>query len=635
MKKFVFIFLLTIVVTFALQAEVRLPSVFSDNMVLQRDRPVTIWGKADKNEKIAVVLNGQTITAKADKTGNWKATLRPVPSGGPYTLTVKGKNNSLILENILAGDVWLCSGQSNMEWTVANAMNASQEIKAADYPQIRSLNVKHEMAVAPKDDFSGKWEICSPATAGSFSAIAYYFARTLHQETGIPIGIINASWGGTDIETWISPDVFDALNDRFQTKYKIDGQLEDFFASNDQNRTAYEAALANDWGLKEAWQNPLTDISAWGDLPVPQIWNQPDLAGIDGVVWMQYDLVLPASVDGKPALIRLGKIDDNDDTWINGTHIGATVGYDLPRVYNIPSGVLKPGVNRLTVRMVDTAGGGGVYGEPEEVFLATGNDKYSLSGNWKYKLAESNRKYHYQAITPNIHHSLLYNAMIHPLTGFAIKGAIWYQGENNAHDALAYQTLFPTLITDWRSRWGYSFPFYWIQLANYMQADSEPAESAWAELREAQTLTLSLPHTGQAVSIDIGDASDIHPRNKQEAGRRLALHALNKDYGQKEVVFSGPMYQSMEIKGNQIVLTFDYASSGFKVLDKYAYIRGFAVAGADKKFVWAKAYPDGDKIIVYSDRVQQPVAVRYNWGNNPDGNLYNREGLPACPFRTE
>lgn len=616
-------------------AGIKLPTIFSDNMVLQRDEEVLIWGWADKKELITVSFEGQTLTAKADKTGNWKVALRPVSFGGPYTLTVKGRNSSLVLENILVGDVWLCSGQSNMEWNVINSMRADQEIKNADYPLIRSFKVKRDMGVAPKKDFNGNWEVCSQATVGNFSAVAYYFVRKLYKETGIPIGIINSSWGGSDIETWISPDAFNSLDDSFKTKYKIEGNLEYFFESNEKNRTAYESALETDQGLKEIWQNPSTDISSWGNMFVPQIWISPDLSGIDGVVWMQYEIVLPESVSGKPAIIHLGKIDDNDDTWINGIKIGATVGYDIQRVYEIPSNVLKPGVNRICIRIVDTASGGGLYGESEDLSLKVGNDKYFLSGTWKYKLAESNKKYNYIKINPNIYPSLLYNAMINPIIHFALKGVIWYQGENNANNALAYQTLFPMLITDWRNKWEHEFPFYWVQLANYMRADDEPKESDWAELREAQTMTLSLPKTGQAVTIDIGDAMDIHPRNKQDVGLRLALNALHKDYGQEDVVYSGPMYKSMEIKGNKIVLTFDYATSGFNVSDKYGYIRGFAIAGVDNKFIWAKAYFDGNKIIVYNDQIQQPVAVRYNWGNNPDGNLYNKEGLPACPFRTD
>jgi sialate O-acetylesterase len=637
MKKTTVIFLVLLASVLSLPAEVRLPAVFSNNMVLQRDREICIWGWADKNEKVEVLFNGQKQSAKAGKTGNWEVTLHPAPSGGPYTLTVKGKSNSLTLENILTGDVWLCSGQSNMEMVLANATNASLEIKEADdYPQIRSFNVAREMAIAPKNDLNGKWEVCSSAVAGNFSAVAYFFARKLYRETGIPIGIIHSSWGGTDIETWMSPDVFSSLDKRFKTRYKpIEGNFDDYLALSRKNKPIYEAALKNDLGLQEEWQNPATDISEWGALPVPQIWKTPDLADIDGVVWMQYDLILPESAGGKPAMIRLGKIDDKDDTWINGIKVGATSGHEIPRVYNIPKNVLKSGANRITVRIVDTGGGGGLHGEPENVFLGIDNNKYSLSGTWKYRVAESNRKYNYVSLSPNIQPSLLYNAMIHPIIRFALKGVIWYQGENNANNASAYQTLFPAMITDWRSKWKQEFPFYWVQLANYMKPDDEPEESAWAELREAQTMTLSLPGTGQAVIIDIGEAQDIHPRNKQDVGLRLALNALNKDYGRKETVYSGPVYQSMETAGNKIALTFDYTASGLKVSDKYGYITGFSIAGADKKFVWAKAYLEGDKVIVYSDNVPHPVAVRYNWANNPDGNLYNSEGLPACPFRTD
>ncbi len=618
-------------------AEVRLPAIFSDNMILQRDQPVSLWGWADKNEKIEIVFNGQRLTAIADRAGNWKVMLNPMTYGGPYTLEVRGKKNVLVKENILIGDVWLCSGQSNMEWIVSNSMNAKKEMCTADYSQIRSFNVVHEMSFMPEPDFKGHWDICTPSTVGDFSAVAYFFARKLYQETGIPIGIINSSWGGTDIETWISPDVFSALPDKFMARYNAVRQSdpEKFLAENIKNKFLYDAALKNDLGLQKGWQNPSTDISGWGDLPVPQIWTVPDLENIDGVVWIQYDLLLPESVTGEPALISLGKIDDNDDTWINGVKVGATEGYNIPRLYNVSPGVLKPGVNRISVRIVDTAAGGGVYGTPEEVYLEVNQKKYFLSGIWKYKLAESNKKYNYTATSPNFYPSLLYNAMIHPIVRLAMKGVIWYQGENNAEDAYSYRTLFPTLINDWRNKWGYEFPFYWVQLANYMASDEQPRESSWAELREAQTMTLSLPRTGQAVIIDIGDAGDIHPRNKQDVGVRLALHALKNDYGREDLIVSGPVFKSFEVTGNKITITFDHIGSGLDIRNKYGYLSGFSIAGNDKNFVWAKAYISGDKVIVYSDRVENPVAVRYDWSNNPDGNLYNKEGLPACPFRTD
>jgi sialate O-acetylesterase len=606
-------------------------------MVLQRDQEVNIWGWADKNEKIEVIFNNQKIKTKSDKDGNWRVVLLPIIYGGPYTLTVIGKSNVVIKENILIGDIWLCGGQSNMEFQVQYANNSKVEISKADYPQIRSFNVVHEMSFTSQTDLNGNWEICSPSTVGNFSAVAYFFARKIYQETGIPIGIINSSWGGTDIETWISPKTFNELSVDFKARYNINKEVnpEEFLTQNAKNKVLYDTALKNDFGLKEEWFSPSIDISIWGKLSVPQIWESPDLNSIDGVVWMQYDITLPESAKGKSAIIRLGKIDDNDDTWINGIHVGSTIGYDIPRVYNISPNVLKSGVNRISVRMVDTASGGGLYGQLDEVYLEIDHKIYLLSGIWKYKIAESNKKYNYVNTSPNSYPSLLYNAMINPIVQFALKGVIWYQGENNAGNAYDYRTLFPNMITDWRTKWNHELPFYWVQLANYMAVDNEPKESAWAELREAQTMTLSMPKTGQAVIIDIGEANDIHPRNKQHVGLRLALHALNKDYGKKDIVFSGPMYKSMEKRENRIVITFDYSASGLKTDSKYGYVSGFSIAGEDKKFVWAKAYIEGDKVIVYNEQVQHPVAVRYDWANNPDGNLYTKEGLPVCPFRTD
>ncbi|MFA5044334.1 MAG: sialate O-acetylesterase [Paludibacter sp.] len=637
MKRFLLVTSLFVVVLFStINAVVKLPSIFSDNMVLQRDQTVNVWGWADKNEKVSVVFNEQNIKTKADKAGCWKVELSPMTYGGPYTLKIQGKHNVVTMENILVGDIWLCSGQSNMEFQVKQANNAKIEIDSANYPQIRSFNVTQEMSFVPKNDFQGKWEVCSPLTVGNFSAVAFFFARKLYRETGIPIGIINSSWGGTDIETWTSSGSFNSLPDKFKARYKNNPEnVEKFLQTNAENKIQYESALKFDLGLKEEWNKTFTDISAWKTLPVPQIWMSPELVNVDGVVWVQYDLTLSATAEGKPAVIQLGKIDDNDDTWINGIKIGSTIGWDVKRIYNVSSGVLKAGLNRISVRIVDTGGGGGIYGQNEDVFLKIDNKKYTLAGNWKYKIAESNLKYNYVVNSPNSYPSLLYNAMIHPIIQFALKGVIWYQGENNAPSAYDYRTLFPNMITDWRTKWGQEFSFYWVQLTNYMAVDTKPVESDWAELREAQTMTLSLPKTGQSVIIDIGEANDIHPRNKQDVGLRLALHALNKDYGKKDIVFSGPICKSIEIQENKIHVTFDYIGSGLIADSKYGYVSGFSIAGIDKKFVWAKAYIEGNKVVVYNDQVQYPVAVRYNWANNPDGNLYSKEGLPTCPFRTD
>jgi len=638
MKKSILLLVFICLYLLTISASVRLPHIFSDNMVIQRDKPIEIWGWADKKEQVEVQFNSQIVKAITDASGKWKVNLKPVAYGGPYEITVKGKEDKIVLKNILVGDVWLCSGQSNMEWTVQNVNNSANEIADANYPSIRSFNVVKDMGTAPKDDFGGTWTVCSPLTVANYSAVGYFFARELYNETKIPIGIINSSWGGTDIETWIPPQSFNSLPESFKQKYNntaIGNSFEEFVKENKIKEEKYRIALDNDPGLKEQWYKQTSDFSAWNTMAVPKIWSQTELAPVDGIVWFKHTFVLPEDFDGKKAVLHLGPIDDDDMAWINGIKIGETTGYNIDRIYNIPENVLHKGDNTITVRVFDGTGDGGMYGKPENIFILADGKKYSLTGNWKYKPSVTNAAFDYINISPNMYPSLLYNAMINPMIQFGIKGAIWYQGENNAGEAYKYRTLFPYMIRSWREKWGQEFPFYWVQLANFMEEENIPSESAWAELREAQTMTLSLPATGQAVIIDIGEANDIHPRNKQDVGRRLALIALDKDYGKQSVVFSGPTYKSMKIEGNKVIISFDNIGKGLDVKNKYGYVNGFAIAGADKKFVWAKAYIDKDNIIVYNEHIDSPVAVRYAWGNNPDVNLFNKEGLPAVPFRTD
>lgn len=619
-----------------LHAEVKLPRIFSDNMVLQRDKVIKVWGWADKNETVEVSFLNQQKKVKADKNGNWSIELTSMPYGGPYTMEVKGKNNSITFKNILIGEVWLCSGQSNMEWQVKSSMNAKAEISNADFPQIRSFNVVKDLDMKPKSDLKGSWEVCSPATVGDFSAVAYFFARKLYQELNVPIGIINSSWGGTDIETWTSPESFSKLGDIFKERYKTLNitDFDKFAKESEEGKRAFTQAMLNDPGIAESWFNPSLNTSTWKKMQVPELWDG-ELAYVDGILWFRYSLTLPDNVEGKSGTIQLGPIDDNDVTWINGVKVGETNGYNIDRLYNIPANVLKAGENTIAVKVVDNAGGGGLYGKPENLILDAGGKSYPLAGDWLYKVAVSNKAFNYVEFSPNMYSSLLYNAMINPIIQYGIKGAIWYQGENNAGQAYNYRTLFPNMITDWRTKWGYEFPFYWVQLANFMAKDDVPQDSNWAELREAQSMTLSLPKTGEAVITDIGEANDIHPRNKQDVGLRLALNALNKDYGKTDVIYSGPTFKSMEIDGNRAVVSFNNIGKGLKSTSKYGYIEGFAIAGTDNKFVWAKAYIEGDKVIVYSDNISKPVSVRYSWSNNPDVNLFNSEGLPVAPFRTD
>lgn len=636
-KRFVIItILLFLLASHAIEANVRLPNIFSEDMVIQRDRPVKIWGWADKNESITISFNGQVKKTKADKKGCWITELRAVGHGGPYIMQIEGEKNMVTFHNILVGEVWLASGQSNMEWVVHNTKDAETEISNASYPKIRSFNLVKNMSMQPLDDVEGKWDICSPRTVANFSAVAYFFAQKLNQELNIPIGIIHSSWGGTGVETWTSSEAANRLPDNLKDQTMIPKVNAQNVAENEKekNRQNYIEALSRDIGLVRNWNDPSTDASSWDKMRLPQFLEKK-LGNTDGTIWFRYDITLPSDVVERSAVIHLGQIDDWDVTWINGTKVGETNDYMALRQYHIPVGALKEGKNSIVVKVRDMSGPGGICGRSENMYLQISENKYPIHGDWLFKESATDRLFNYVQFTPNTYYSLLYNAMINPIVKYAIKGVIWYQGENNASQAYKYRSLFPALINDWRSKWGYEFPFYWVQLANFMSKDGMPCESEWAELREAQTMTLSLPKTGQAVITDIGDAIDIHPRNKQDVGLRLALVALNKDYGKSDVVYSGPTYRFMKVDGNKVIIEYENAENGLLVKDKYGYVEGFTIAGDDKQFYWAKAYIDENKVVVSSCDVSNPVAVRYSWSNNPDVNLYNKEGLPAVPFRTD
>jgi sialate O-acetylesterase len=610
---------------------VQLPKIFSNNMVLQRDVPVRIWGWSDKGESITIEFNGQSVKAKTDKNGYWVAELKPMSHGGPFELTVNGKSNSIQLKNILIGDVWLGSGQSNMEWIIKNTNDAENEIAKANYPKIRFFTVTKGMSFKPEKDLpGGEWLECNSQNIGDFSAVAYFFGRKLHEELEIPIGLINSSWGGTNIQTWISWDVMSQ-----QEAYKnIDiKKLEETGKDLTAKQQQYDLALQHEKGLAENWfSNP---GNGWKRITMPKAWEATEIGNADGYVWFKKDFEVDATLAGKPLTINIGPVDDQDQTYLNGSLIGTTNGWDTNRSYNVAANIMKAGKNTITVRVFDSGGGGGMHGQPEQLYYQVGDKKISLAGEWEYKSSVLNTDFGIINTGPNAFPSLLYNAMIAPIIQFPIKGVIWYQGESNTFEAYSYRELFPQLINNWRNKWTSDFTFLWAQLANFMAPDSIPNNSEWAELREAQSMTLSLPKTGEAVIIDIGEEHDIHPRNKQDVGYRLALAGLKVAYD-KDIVYSGPVYQSMTTEGNKIKLTFKNTGSGLHVKDKYGYVKGFAIAGDDKKFVWAKAVIEGDHIIVYNDSIKNPTAVRYAWGDNPeDANLYNKEGLPASPFRTD
>lgn len=615
-----------------------LSPMFGSHMVLQRGIKVPVWGWTTPGTKVTVTVGGKAAEATAGSDGKWLARVGPLKPNGPYTLTVTGPQ-SVALDDVLVGDVWVGSGQSNMQMSVANSKDAATEIAAANYPKIRLYAVPNVTALTPQDTEDGTWVICSPDTVAGFSAAQYFFGRDIQKEVDVPIGLIETCWGGTPIEAWTS---YEALG----TLPTLAGSLKQFDAMRTDaatGRVSYEQRSAEwyakyDPGTPGHWDDPALDTSDWKTAPLPGPWEDHGLPDFDGVVWYRKEITLSADAGGRAAQLRLGPIDDRDSTFVNGVNVGTTEQYDRNRVYSVPSTVLKPGKNVIAIRVLDTGGAGGFTGKPELMNLQLeGADPISLAGEWQYKVGFDLTKAEPAPIradsSPGLP-SVLYNAMIAPVLPYGIKGAIWYQGEANAGQAYLYRTLMPTMIKDWRSRWGLGdFPFYMVSLANFMPQLDAPADSDWAELREAQAMTVAkVKHTGIAMAIDIGDAADIHPKNKQEVGRRLALNALAKDYGQK-VEYSGPLYKSMKVENGKIRLTFTHVADGLEA--KGDKLTGFAIAGEDRKFVWANAEIDGETVVVSSDQVPNPVAVRYAWANNPACNLYNKAGLPAGPFRTD
>jgi len=608
-------------------------------MVVQRNKPIRLWGWGDPNEKVTVTFRSQTKAAKADKSGKWIITLNPEAAGGPFQLTFTGKNK-IVLSNILVGEVWVCSGQSNMEWAVGSSNNAEQEIQNGNYPEIRQFLVQKSVSSKPEDDVKGgDWKTCSPATVGDFTAVGYFFARELYKTLKIPIGLIHTSWGGTHSETWTSRTAFEQ-SDEFKSMIATMPALDLAELSKKHKEAQINKLRAMDFSIPPVnvsqWKESSYDDSQWKSMQIPGLWDQ-GLGEFDGIIMLRKTIDIAPEDAGREAVLELAMIDDSDETFINGTNVGTTKNkYNEKRKYNVPAGVLKAGKNLIAVRVEDTGGGGGIYGEKQDLKLSTySQGVISLAGDWKFNVESISANK--PSVGPNSYPTLLFNAMINPILNFGITGALWYQGESNAGRAFQYRKAFPLMIQDWRKHWNQGdFPFYFVQLASF-NADNGTSEhgSAWAELREAQTLSLSLPNTGMAVTTDIGEANDIHPRNKQDVGLRLAAIALNKVYSQNNV-FTGPIYKSMTLEGNKVRISFSGIGGGLVIKDKYGYLKGFEVAAADEKFYYAKAWIEGNDVVVMSDQVASPVAVRFAWADNPeDANLFNKEGFPALPFRTD
>lgn len=638
MKKLLLLLVFTFSICQCLQAQVRLPRLIRDSMVLQRDRDLTIWGWAAPGEKVSVRFNNKRFRAVAGSEGKWRLLMPAMKAGGPYTMQIDAANH-ITLKEILVGDVWLCAGQSNMVHQMRlHDVRYEADIAAANYPLVRQFAVPNVTDLqGPRDDLpGGSWLWANPANVRDFSAVAYFFGKQLYEKYHVPIGLINTSWGGTPIEAWMSeesladfPAVTGTITQNKDTAYL--GEKERSLPA------VYTPDPANDKGYTEGWASPSYIPKGWRTINIPGYWEDQGIHDLNGVVWYRREITVPAVMAGLPAKVFLGRIVDADVLYINGKQVGTTSYLYPQRRYQLPAGTLKAGKNLFVIRVTNNAGKGGFV--PDKPYqLIAGNDTIDLKGYWAYKVGQVNPQ---GAVTNNGRIALqnqptaLYNAMLAPIFNFKVRGFIWYQGETNAGRAADYARMQPAMIADWRRKWQQpDAPFLYVQLPGFMEMNYLPMESQWASFREAQLQSLAVPRTAMAVAIDLGEWNDVHPDRKKEVGERLALAAQRLAYGDSTVVYSGPLFQSAKIEGNRIILSFSHTSSGLMSIDGEE-LSEFAIAGSDKKFVWAKARIEGDKVVVWKDEIAKPVYVRYAWADFPvNPNLFNKEGLPASPFRT-
>ncbi len=636
----ILLFLLGLISIITTNAQLRLPRLIRDSMILQRDVPVKIWGWANKKGTVKVNFNKKNYKSVADTNGNWSVVLPATKAGGPYTITVVG-DHTIELKEILFGDVWICSGQSNMVHQMElHSVKYANEVASANNPQIRHFWVPNLADMQkPHDDLSnGFWKSANPKDISEFSAAAYFFAIKIYEQYHIPIGLINASVGGTPIEAWISEE---GLKDFPMIQTTIQKNKDTAYINSFKRVSANmpPRPKSEDKGMLNKWYDPNYVPKGWHTITVPGFWEDQGVKDLDGVVWYRKEFEVPKTMINNASRLFLGRIVDADNVYINGTAIGNTTYMYPQRRYTIPAGVLHEGKNLIVVKIQNSFGKGGFVPD-KPYYLFAGNDTIDLKGYWQYKVGEvyvpMQRGMGGGGISAINQPSALYNAMIAPCINFANKGILWYQGESNTGRANEYAQLQSALINDWRNKWhNPSAPFLYVQLPGFMDMNYLPSESQWAQFRQAQLQTLAIPNTGMAVAIDLGEWNDIHPDRKKEVGERLALWARKVVYHENDLVYSGPLYQSSNIDGNKIVISFTQIGTGLSSIDGEE-LYYFSIAGEDKKFVWATAKIEGDKVIVWSEGISNPKYVRYAWADNPDGaNLSNKEGLPASPFTTE
>ncbi len=624
--------------------QVTLPAILSHGMVLQREVPVPLRGMASPYERVKLEFRGRSYRTTAGPDGNWSISLPPQPAGGPWEMEFRGKN-VVRVSDILFGDVWICSGQSNMVLPMERVKEKyPEEIAGARFPQVRHFFIPPaaNLLQPVRHPGQGSWMAADPESVLSFSAVAWFFGKSVHEKYGVPVGLVNASVGGTPVEAWISgeglagfPVSLERMRQNREMAAEPDSGKE--ISPVPDARQDQRSGKPRDEGYAAtpAWYDPACETDGWKPYTIPGFWADQGFRNLRGVVWFRRWITVPEPMAGKPARLFMGRIVDADEVYLNGQKIGNTTYQYPPRRYRVPAGLLKPGKNLVAVRVTNTAGKGGFVPD-KPYFLEAGGEQIDLRGEWLCRVGEI-----YPPIpsapyfNPQYQPAALYNGMIAPIAGFAAKGFLWYQGEADTGNPPLYRKLLPALIRDWRLRWGMGeLPFLFVQLANFMEVDYLPAESQWAELRDAQFSSLAVPRTAMAVAIDLGEWNDIHPLNKKEVGRRLALAAFRLAYQDTGLVSSGPLYRSFAVRNDSILLSFDHAGSGLATCDGKP-LQRFEIAGADGKFVGATARIAGDRVVVWHERIQRPERARYAWADNPEGaNLCNREGLPASPFRT-
>jgi sialate O-acetylesterase len=616
--------------------------MFGDNMVLQRGKANRFWGWAKSGQMIRVEIAGQTATAVTGPDGRWQAEVKVPAPGGPYTVKITGPEQSVVLHEVLVGDVWLCGGQSNMELGLGRVRNGDEEIKTANHPEIRLFLVPQHVSYSPATVPRGSWKICSPQNvaeggSGGFSAVAYFFGRKLQDELHVPIGLIQDCVGGTPAECWMSPKTLHQLKD-------FDAPLAEMERLHAKGGPEYGSFLMHwldeyDVGLQSnTWAAPDLDDSSWKSVQIPGGFQELGVPDAPGVCWFRREFTLPDPLPAGKATIFLGSIEKMDTTYINGHWVGASSWVENPRAYGINDGVLKPGRNVLAVRVFKMKPQGGFLAKPDVLRIELGDKTLiPLAGEWKSALSVDARPPHPMPLTFENYPTMpcvLYEGMIQPVAPLAITGAIWYQGEANAERAYQYRTLLPAMIGDWRKLFGQGdFPFYIVSLPAFMHRRDQPGDDAWAELREAQALTArKVKNSGLAVTVDTGDPDNIHPKDKKVVGQRLALCALAGGYG-KKISHAGPTFTSVEHLPGALKLHFRHTDGGLVV--KGDKLEEFAVAGRDRQWHWADAKVEGDSVVVSSPMVSDPQAARYAWQADPAATLYNGAGLPAAPFRTD